>query len=42
MSEVLTKEARLQRTVRKLAGWAGYDISELIEDGYLIEGDLDE
>ena len=32
---------RLQFTVRKLAGWNGTDISELIEDGLLEEGDLD-
>lgn len=35
------KIERLQHTVRKLAAWNGYDISELIEDGYLEEGDLD-
>lgn len=33
--------SRLQHTVAKLAGWQGIDISELIEDGYLKEGDLD-
>lgn len=32
---------RLIFTVRKLAGWHGIDISELIEEGYLCEGDLD-
>ena len=36
------KVARLQRAVRKLAGRAGNDISELIEDGMLEEGDLDD
>jgi hypothetical protein len=35
------KLARLQRAVRKLAGWVGTDISDLIEDGILEEGDLD-
>lgn len=32
---------RLQFTVRKLAGHAGWDISELIEEGWLKEGDMD-
>lgn len=32
---------RLQHAVRKLAQWQGYDIGDLIEDGYLEEGDLD-
>lgn len=32
--------ARLSHTVDKLAGWSGNDISELIEEGFLEEGDL--
>lgn len=32
---------RLQNVVYKLANNIGCDISELIEDGYLKEGDLD-
>lgn len=32
---------RLQKVVYKLAGWAGADIGDLIEDGYLEEDDLD-
>ena len=35
------KMKRLQEAVMKLAGWAGNDISELIEEGMLEEGDLD-
>jgi hypothetical protein len=38
-------DARINRlilTVRKLAQWHGADISELIEEGYLQEGDLEE
>ena len=35
-----TKIERLQQMVRKLARWNGSDISELIEDGHLEEGDL--
>lgn len=31
---------RLVRVIHKLAGWMGYDIAELIEDGFLQEGDL--
>lgn len=31
---------RLSNAVRKLAGWSGNDISDLIEDGLLEEGDL--
>jgi len=37
----LEKLARLQHAVRKLAGWAGTDISELIEDELIEEGDLE-
>lgn len=33
--------ARLTQTIYKLSGWAGTDISELIEEGYLEEGDLE-
>lgn len=33
---------RLVNVVYKLAGWNGVDISELIEDGLLEEGDLDD
>lgn len=36
------KVARLQRAVLKLAGWAGNDISQLVESGMLEEGDLDD
>ncbi|WP_346921916.1 hypothetical protein [Glutamicibacter creatinolyticus] len=32
---------RLSNTVDKLADWSGKDISELVEEGYLEEGDLD-
>lgn len=32
---------RLSYTVRKLSGHAAWDISELIDEGYLKEGDLD-
>jgi len=35
------KMERLQSAVSKLAGWSGNDLSELIEDGMLEEGDLD-
>ena len=35
------KTARLQNAVRKLAGWCGNDISELIEDGLIEEGDME-
>ena len=35
------KMKRLQDAVVKLADWSGNDISELIEDGMLGEGDLD-
>lgn len=31
---------RLSHAVHKLAGWSGNDISGLIEQGYLEEGDL--
>ena len=31
---------RLEHTIRKLAQWQGYDINDLIADGYLEEGDL--
>ena len=31
---------RLIATVHKLAKWNGTDISELVEEGYLEEGDL--
>lgn len=41
MTKEQEKLARLQFTVHKLAGWNGTDISELIEDGLLEEGDLD-
>jgi hypothetical protein len=34
------KISRLQNAVSKLAGWAGTDISELIADGLIEEGDL--
>lgn len=36
--EEMVKRPRF--TVGKLAGWNGIDISELIEDGLLKEGDL--
>lgn len=32
---------RLQHAVRKLAQWDGYDLADLVEDGYLEPGDLD-
>ena len=32
--------SRLSATVRKLAGWAGHDIADLVEEGYLQDGDL--
>lgn len=31
---------RLSHLVRKLSGMTGYDISEIIDDGFLQEGDL--
>lgn len=31
---------RLRHTVRKLSGWQGYDISELVKDGLIEEGDM--
>jgi hypothetical protein len=31
---------RLAATVRKLAGWSGHDIADLIDEGYLHDGDL--
>ena len=34
------KITRLQHAVRKLAGWAGIDISELIAEGLIDEGDM--
>lgn len=33
---------RLVETIYKLAGWNGTDISDLIDEGYLQEGDLDQ
>jgi hypothetical protein len=35
------KTARLQNAVRKLAAWTSNDISELIEDGLIEEGDME-
>ena len=35
------KTARLQNAVRKLAGWNGSDISDLIESGLIEEGDME-
>lgn len=35
------KIERLQFTTRMLAGHIGYDISELVEDGFLENGDMD-
>ncbi|WP_255409289.1 hypothetical protein [Cryobacterium sp. Y57] len=35
------KTARLQNAVRKLAGSSGNDISELIEDGLIEDGDME-
>lgn len=32
---------RLQFTIRKLAGHAGHDISEIVDEGWLEEGDMD-
>lgn len=37
-------DARIERLISaiyKLSSWAGCDISELVEQGYLEEGDLD-
>lgn len=34
------RNARLSNAVRKLAGWSGNDISDLIDDGLIEEGDL--
>ena len=36
------KIARLQKTVIELAGYQGIDIIELIEDGFIDAGDLDD
>lgn len=38
--EIRARADRLAATVRKLAGWAGHDIADLIEEGYLQDGDL--
>ena len=40
ITELEDRIARLSHAVRKLAGWSGNDISELIEDGLIEEGDL--
>ena len=40
--EELERWERLTRAIRKLAAWNGYDIGELIADGYLEEGDLND
>ena len=40
---MIDDDARLERligTIYKLSSWSGNDISELIEEGYLEEGDL--
>lgn len=33
---------RLQRVVLKMSGWSGVDVSELVDEGYLEEGDMDD
>lgn len=38
----LERWKRLTDTIRKLAGASGYDVSDLIADGYLEEGDLND
>lgn len=38
--EIRARADRLAATVRKLAGWAGHDIADLIDEGYLEPGDL--
>lgn len=38
--EIRSRADRLAATVRKLAGWAGHDIADLIDEGYLQDGDL--
>lgn len=34
------KIARLQHALSKCAQWAGVDLQELIDEGYLQEGDI--
>jgi hypothetical protein len=34
------RTVRLVNTIYKLAHWSGTDISDLIDEGYLEEGDL--
>lgn len=38
--ETSARIERLVYMIRELAGWAGVDLSELIEQEYLKEGDL--
>lgn len=38
--ELEHRVARLSHAVYKLAGWVGTDISDLVEDGLIEEGDL--
>ena len=40
MSDNDARIERLISTIYKLSSWSGNDISELIEEGYLEEGDL--
>lgn len=41
MSKTKEQVERLQNTIHKLSKWQGIDISELIEEEYLEEGDMD-
>lgn len=40
ITELEARIERLSHAVRKLAGWSGNDIADLIEDGLIKEGDL--
>lgn len=40
ITELYNRIERLSHAVRKLAGWSGNDIADLIEDGLIKEGDL--
>ncbi|WP_139195005.1 hypothetical protein [Arthrobacter sp. UCD-GKA] len=40
ITELEARIERLSHAVRKLAGWSGNDIADLIEDGLIMEGDL--
>lgn len=33
--------SRLQDTIRKLSKWSGVDVTLMIDEGYLLEGDME-